>query len=186
MVNLSRISAEYSTPVITLREFAKLHSLPSSIEQSDGQSILRQHDTFPSDKAIRPLTVKRIANEEYDTVPFLPTDRRIVRIDQLEGSYRKLGLDRIRSWDPKEHDMRHVLNELKAVDGHVSLSDAEGVLGRKIAEGLAEELDSIGYGLAYTFHSFDDLDSAKSPTWDEEQVVDLLEARGTSLESLFG
>jgi hypothetical protein len=178
MVNLTRISENY-VPVITTAQFAARLSLPLSIEQGDGHSFLKSPSARAS-LAHHHISYTTISNADYDTIPYIDTtithSSRILRVDHIEGSYR--GPRGKTEWGGEKKELRERLSKLKQLDGHVSLSDAEEVMGKKFGEGLKEALEEVEWTVAFTFRSPDDLDSSKSPTWDEEQAIDLGEVRG--------
>jgi hypothetical protein len=178
MLNLTRISQHY-VPVITTAQFAAVHSLPLKIEDTSGSSFLKAASARVS-LAQHHLTHVTIPTADYDTIPYIDTtithSPRILRVDEIGSSYR--GPRGKTEWQGEKKEVREKLKKMKQLDGHVSLSDAERLMGREFGKGLKEGLEEVGWTVAYTYRSPDDLDSSKSPTWDEEQAVDMEEVRG--------
>lgn len=165
-----------------MAQFAASHSLPATIEHTDGSCFLKSASGRAA-VAQKKLSFATIDHTDYDTIPYVDTtlthSSRILRVDEIEGLYR--GPRGKTEWFGQKKDLRTRLEKMKQVDGHVSLSDVEKVMGQEIGKGLEGALQEIGWVVAYTFNSPDELDSSKSPTWNEEQAIDINEVRGQSL-----
>lgn len=177
MLNITALASEY-TPVITMADFLSRHSLPPSLERSDGQTVFTADADAASllHNAFKVQILRR--DEEYDSSPLDESAPRLFRFDALQpvlkdGESSSRSTVELRKWE------RMMLAGARVEGGHVPYREAEKIMDVRGEEALGVALKRVGWMLAYTFRQPNRWETIKAVDVYETQVIERAESKGS-------